>query len=149
VTLRTDLLPLANTLRTLGADFGVYDVDVVVRVRTYSGAVNADGSAVSSTTSTTLSPRPKVRKLSEGEGSYLGGGTLDASNGKLLANEIEVGPITPDHTSGGYTLAELVPAGAANKRIDLLVGGVAYEVFDADDSKPFRITLKARRSTQT
>lgn len=149
MTLRDDLLPLANTLRTLGADFGVYNVDVVVRVRVYTGAVNADGTAVSSTTSATLSPRPKVRKLSEGEGSYLGGGTLDASNGRLLADELEIGPITQDHTGGGYTLAELVPAGASSKRVDLLVGGVAYEVYDADDSKPFRITLKARRSTQT
>lgn len=149
MTLRDRLLPLVNRVRTIGERFGVYNVDVVVRVRVYTGAVNTDGSAVSTTTSTTLSPRPKVRKLSEGEGSYLGGGTLDASNGKLLADELEIGPITHDHTSGGYTLAELVPAGASNKRIDLLVGGVSYEVFDADDSRPFRITLKARRSTQT
>lgn len=148
MTLRDDLLPLANTLRTLGDTFGVYDVDVVVRVRTYSGAVNANGTTLSSTSSTTLSPRPKVRRISEGDGSFFGGGTLDASNGKLLADELEVGPITPDHATGGYTLAELAPAGASNKRVDLLIGGVAYEIFDADSSKPFRITLKVRRSTQ-
>lgn len=148
MTLRDDLLPALDTLRTIPADLGLRANVVQVRVRTYSGAVNADGTTLSSTTTTTLSPAPKVRRLSEGQGSYFGGGTLDASNGTALAEELEVGPITPDYATGGYTLAELAPAGASNKRVDLLIDSVAYTIFDADDTQPFRVMLKVRRATQ-
>ena len=146
---------LAASVRAIPEAMGVRGTTVIVRVRTYSGAVGAQGTTLSSTTDTVLSPIPKVAQVSEGAPSYFGGGLFTDSTGRTLAAEYEIGPITSDFPGGGYTVAELAPASAVNKRVTLVLsgeefasGGEEFEVVKVDATKPFRTMLAVVRVRQ-
>jgi len=88
VTLQSSLLPVLDSARTLLDTFGLRQTRVIVRSRTWSsGEIQVGTAAV---VDLELAPRPKVKGLA----------------GDPV---LEVGPITPEHTTGGYTPAQLNP----------------------------------------
>jgi hypothetical protein len=111
-TARDAFRALADACRAIPETFGTRSTGVTVRVRTYSGAVGAQGTTLSSTVDAVLSPRPRVRQVIEGTPSYFGGGIFTDSTGRVLAGEYEIGPITQEFPGGGYSPADLAPAAA-------------------------------------
>lgn len=134
---------------------GARPTKVTIRTRTYSGAVNAAGTTLLSTSDVVLSPRPKVVPAGEGESSLYGGG-LEAHPGTLGARSFVVGPITLDYPGGGYSLATLLPAESPSTRVTLVLEGDGFEasgeefdlVAQPDASRPHQITLTVARSRQ-
>ena len=154
-TARDAFRALANACRAIPETFGTRSTGVTVRVRTYSGAVGAQGTALSSTVDTVLSPRPRVRQVIEGTPSYFGGGIFTDSTGRVLAGEYEVGPITQEFPGGGYSPADLAPAGSVSKRVTIVLtgdefqsNGEEFEVIKVDATRPFRTMLLVTRVRQ-
>jgi hypothetical protein len=100
---------------------------VTVVVETWSGPYGAVGSTLLSTQSTVLTPRPKVVAVGDQGASAFGGGYASSSSGGLTATEYEIGPVTPSYPGGGYTVAELLPLGASNKNVYIILSDGAYE----------------------
>jgi hypothetical protein len=112
----------ANRGRIVAQAHGQRETTVTVRVETYSGPVGMAGTTLVSTTDTLLVPSPKVRRAG-GVASYFGGGAAAGAGGPLEADEYEIGPITPPFPGGGYSLAQLLPAGGATSRISVILAG--------------------------
>jgi len=143
---------IANAVRGIPEQFGTRNTLVTVRVRTYSGAVGAQGTTLSSTADTVLTPIPKVTQVVEGTPSYFGGGIFTNSTGRVLAGEYEVGPITQDFPGGGYSPTDLAPAGSVSKRVTIVLtgdefqsGGEEFEIVKLDATRPFRTMLLVTR----
>lgn len=135
---------------------GARPTSVAITVQTWSAAVGTSTATLSSTTTTTLDPRPKVAAISPGSPSYFGGGTLAQSDGQTLAPEYEIGPITTDTGSVGYTLAELAPPSGSTKRVFVTLSGDAfagsgerYAVYQVVATRPHQITLRVHRAPQS
>lgn len=146
---------LANACRAIPESFGTRSTSVTVRVRTYSGAVGAQGTTLSNTADSVLSPRPRVRQVIEGNPSYFGGGIFTDSTGRVLAGEYEVGPITQEFPGGGYSPTDLAPAGGVSKRVTIILdgdefqtGGEEFEIVKLDATRPFRTMLLVTRVRQ-
>lgn len=145
----------ADAGRRAAEAVGARSIGVAVTVETYSAAVGTSGSTLSSTTTTTLDPRPKVTKVAPGSPSYFGGGVVAAGNAIMLAAEYAIGPITTTAGTIGYTLAQLCPPGSVAKNVYVTLtgdafatGGERFEVVDAEASRPHQITLRVRRTHQ-
>lgn len=150
-----DFRALADAVRAIPEAIGTRTTSVTIRVRTYSGAVGAQGVTLSTTTDTLVTPRPRVSQVSEGRGSYFGGGIFTDSTGRVLAGEYEIGPITQDFPGGGYAPADLAPAGGVSKRVTLLLagdefqaGGEEFEILKLDATRPFRTMILVARVRQ-
>lgn len=135
---------------------GARSTSVVITVQTWSAAVGTSTATLSSTVATTLDPRPKVTMISPGSPSYFGGGLLAQSDGQTLAPEYEIGPITTDTGSVGYTLAELAPPSGSTKRVFVTLSGDAfagsserYAVHQVMATRPHQITLRVHRAPQS
>lgn len=100
---------------------------VTIVVETYSGPYGAVSSTLTSTSTTVLSPRPKVQAVGAQGPSAFGGGYASASAGGLEATEYEIGPITLKYPGGGYTVDDLLPLGASNKNVYVILADGAYE----------------------
>jgi hypothetical protein len=143
---------IANAVRGIPEQLGARNTSVIVRVRTYSGAVGAQGTTLTSTADTVLTPIPKVTQVIEGTPSYFGGGIFTDSTGRVLAGEYEVGPITQEFPGGGYAPTDLAPAGSVSKRVTIVLtgdefqaGGEEFEVIKVDATRPFRTMLLVTR----
>lgn len=117
MTLADDLLPILPQLRSIAGQLGFRPFSVSIVVRDYNG-----GSALSgdSWTLQTITPiledgySPKVRWLNEAD--YLRGTHPDVT--------LEVGPITPTTSTGGYSFDDLEQIAASkNSQIFYLVKG--------------------------
>lgn len=146
---------IADAVRAIPEAIGTRGTKVTIRVRTYSGAVNAQGTTLTSTVDTVISPRPKVLQVSEGIPSYFGGGLFTDSTGRALAGEYEVGPITQLYDGGGYDVGDLAPASGVSKRVTVVLegdefqpGGEEFEVIKVDATRPFRTMLLVTRVRQ-
>jgi len=133
---------------------GARSTSVRVVVETYSGPVDSPGVTLLSTAGFDVTPRPKVRAGGSPDG-YFGGGTASLSSGILIAGQYAIGPITLAYTGGGYTQEQLVPPGAATKRVYYLLdgdefstGGEKFRLVDADATRPHQITLIVQRTEQ-
>lgn len=131
-------------------------VTVTIRVQVYSGAIGAQGVTLSSTTDLVLSPSPKVEKLTAENAAWYGGGAASAATGALKLDVYRVGPVTKAFAGGGYTLAQLTPAGGFDRRSLVILsgegfpdGGEVFEVVDTDEhTHPQSIYLTVRRTKQ-
>lgn len=146
---------IADRVRAIPETLGQRPTTVTIRVRTYSGALGAQGTTLVSTTDTVLSPRPKVREVSGGSPSFFGGGTLALHNGELEAAVYEIGPITQAFPGGGYTQSDVVPAGAYTKRVTVVLegdeftaGGEEFTIDQSDFTRPHRGMLRVIRTRQ-
>lgn len=100
---------------------------VTIVVETWSGPYGATGSTLVSTATTTLSPRPKVQAVGDDGASAFGGGYASSSAGGLVATTYDIGPVTLRYPGGGYTVEELLPLGASNKNVYVVLSDGAYE----------------------
>jgi hypothetical protein len=146
---------IANAVRGIPEQFGTRNTTVTVRVRAYSGAVGAQGTTLTGTADTVLTPIPKVTQVIEGTPSYFGGGIFTDSTGRVLAGEYEVGPVTQEFPGGGYAPTDLAPAGSVSKRVTIVLtgdefqsGGEEFEVIKVDATRPFRTMLLVTRVRQ-
>ena len=99
---------------------------VTIVVEQWSGPVGAVSSTLTSTTNTVISPRPKVEATGAGAVSAYGGGYGSASAGGLVAGEYTIGPITLNHSAGGYSVQDLLPVGALDKTVSVLLAGDGF-----------------------
>ena len=155
VAARDAFRAVADSARRVAEAMGQRPTKVTIRVRTYSGAVGANGVTLSSTTDTVLDPRPKVAQVTEGRPSYFGGGTIALHSGVADAGVYEIGPITQDFPGGGYTQSDLAAPGAYNKRVTVLLegeeftsGGEEFTITNADFTRPHRGMLEVTRTRQ-
>jgi len=100
---------------------------VTVVVETWSGPYGAMGSTLVATQSTVLTPRPKVVAVGDQGASAFGGGYASSSAGGLSATTYEIGPVTLQYPGGGYTVEQLLPLGASNKNVYVILADGAYE----------------------
>jgi len=156
MTFRSSLLATVAAARAIPQTLGLRNTTVTVVVETWSAAVGTDGAVLASTVSTVLTPTPKVTAQGANGESAFGGGFASQSAGGLVATEYEIGPITPDHTTGGYSWSELLPTGDVTKDVYvLLVGenftgsGERFEVVPGSlVGGSFRYTFRVRRVNQ-
>tara|TARA_R110000868_G_scaffold10891_2_gene52588 strand:+ start:277 stop:570 length:294 start_codon:yes stop_codon:yes gene_type:complete len=90
-----------------------------------------------------------------GEASAFGGGYGAASTGDLLVPEHLVGPITLNHTEGGYRVVDVVLPGAVNKNVAITLEGPAFdgaEEFEVVSGSvvvsTYNFTFRVRRAPQ-
>lgn len=145
---------IASAVRGIPEQFGARNTLVTIRVRTYTGPVGGAG-VTSTAVDTVLSPIPRVNQVSEGRGGYFGGGILTDDQGRVLAGEYEIGPITQEFPGGGYAPTTLAPAGGVTKRVTVLLagdefqsGGEEFEILRMDATRPFRTMLLVSRVRQ-
>lgn len=155
MSLRDDLLPVLDEVRGLAGELGLRTITVTVRVRVYSAPPGVVGAAVTSTTSTTLTPTPRVRpaRVQRDDEAVVDGPFTD-STGQPRLLRYEVGPITPAYPGGGYTVASLMPSDDLTRRVTIVLAGgqhgdgEEYSVVRVDDTKPFRVMLTVERTRQ-
>lgn len=128
---------------------------VALEVTVYSAAAGMAGATVSSTTTTTLAPNPKVERVSAGDPSYFLGGFAAAAGGDPAAPLWRVGPITKTHPGGGYAAADLLPTGGSDRTVRYRLtgdpftsGGELHEVVAVEHETPQSLTLLVKRSPQ-
>lgn len=112
--------------------FDLRTTTVTIRTRTWTGGEDGAEVGVGSCTDSdvTLTPRPKVKELGD--------------------TEVEIGPITPSHSSGGYTVAQLNPDLSAlpgTEVLWVLVGANGtryYQLTDIITTKSFRYMCRLK-----
>lgn len=110
MSFQDSLRSLANGVRGIATDFGVRNYSVTIRTETFADSNQLGTPTVSDLT---LTPRPKVREASMGR-------------------ELIVGPITPSHSGGGYTVAQLNPVETASTSVR-----VTYRVTGDNGTKEY------------
>lgn len=156
MTLRSSLLATVARIRSIPQTLGLRNTTVTVVVETWSAAVGTSGATLSSTVSTVLTPTPRVTAQGDGGASAFGGGYASQSAGGLVATEYEIGPVTPDHTSGGYSWSDLIPTGDVTKEVYVVLAGENFtgsgERFEVVPGSlvgaSFRYTFRVRRVNQ-
>ncbi len=130
---------------------------VTVVVDQYDAPVGLDGSIMTSSTSTVVEPAPKVSSDGDGGASAFGGGFASTSAGGLVATEYTIGPITLKHSTGGYDVDDLLPAGGVERDVYVILAGGAFEGTgerfevvpgSVDASRAHQFTFRVRRATQ-
>ena len=130
---------------------------VTVTVELWSAAVGTTGATLTSTTSTVLSPRPKVVASGDAGASAFGGGFATTSAGGAVATEYDVGPITLAYPGGGYDVDDVLPVGDVTKEVYVVLAGGAFEStgekFEVvpgslTATRPHQFTFRVRRIPQ-
>lgn len=124
MALRDDLLPTVEAARGIADDLGLRTTRVYVLRRSWSSGDARMGEATD--TEFEIVPRPKVKEL--------GGGV------------VLVGPITPEHSAGGYAPSELLPADVDGvEHLYKLVGPSGdvelFRLAAVEPRRPFRYML--------
>lgn len=108
MTPRSSLLAAVEAARAIPQALGLRTIRVWVRSSVRSrAALLAGGSTANADTE--LVPRPAVVRLETVDPSYWGAEAVGLVQGTALAELYQIGPITPDHASGGYAFSDLVP----------------------------------------
>lgn len=106
MTLRDELLSIAADVRTLPQSLGIRRVRVWLRSQSSTAVLNTGGTIT--TTDTEVLPRPRVALPKEQPG-WPGGAIAPAYDGRAARRRFTIGPLTREHTAGGYKLTELFP----------------------------------------
>lgn len=139
MTLREDLLGIADDIRAIPAELDERQTTVTIR-RTY-----AFGDDPIPNPDLTLSPPPKVRQVTTAE--------IIGANGRFVDGDVRVGPITPHYEGGGYTREELAPTPAGNEQLTVyvLAGQISGEYtrihIDTSRNHAWFLTLRRREIT--
>ncbi len=145
MSLRDDLLPVINEVRAIPGLLGFRPYTVAIEVITWSGSERGEGTKTTTTTPITEAggQPPRVRWL-DNEEIALGG--YDKPT-------VEVGPITPDFSDGGTSLATLkARAAEPNSEVYYVLTGPDFPsgarfVLVADTSdRPLRYMVKLQRA---
>jgi len=118
MSFRSALLPRVRAVRAIPQSLGVRTSQVFVRTRAADGTV----------TDLEILPRPRIEEVDG-------------------ADVINVGPITPSHAGGGYTIDQLAPArtGAGVSSYYRVVGPrgvVKYALGTMDTTRAWRYMLR-------
>lgn len=125
-TLIAQLLPLVQTLRAIPEQLGWQSMEVLVRVRTWSGGQVRLGTYEDQDTA--IKPNPSVRETSDGRG-------------------LVVDKITPFNAAGGLTYEQINPAPFLTPAQEVLYvvrgqfGERVYTASHLDTSNPITTTL--------
>ena len=143
-TLRTSLLPVAQTIRALAGAL-VWDVrptTIAIVRRVWSGGRKGMGTYVD-TTLTTLPP-VRVRTPSEHE--------ISSSGGRYETEDVLVDEITPAFPGGGLTPAQIRPDGAQGTEIFCVLSGYIvgeYGIESTCTAPTFNWSMHLRRRRTT
>lgn len=148
MSLVSDALPILDEARGLLDDFGLRPFRVFAIVRTWTGTRVGQGTSSDVETELTVAggKRPKVRQVDAED--------VVASGGEITDTVYDVGPLTPEHTSGGTDPALLnppLPAVGVAEVLFRIVGpglpetGALCKRLSDDLSSPFRYTLRLQR----
>ena len=118
MTLRDDMLPVVETIRQIPADSGLRKIRVWVRSQTRTTAFGLTGTVTN--IDTEITPRPKVVRDPEREG-YYGSALARVADGRAMRRVYVIGPITPDHATGGRSIAELLGVTATDSARPLIM----------------------------
>lgn len=128
MTLRDDSLPKINAGWALVSNLGFSPYTVKIRTRTWSQGAPLLGSPTD--VDVTITPNTWVEEL----------------NGDA---NIKVGPITPSHSGGGYTPAQLNPTPSSAQEVfyvvtapDGVARNYAIERIDTDDAVEYHVFLR-------
>lgn len=145
MSLRTELLPVVDTLRALTGP-SVLDIrtaQLTIRTRTWSGAEVGLGTA--SDSDLVLPKQYRVESLTAKE--------VAGSGGRFSDDAVRVGPVTPAFTGGGYTPEQLNPGTTLDnvEVIHILAGQVNgwYRLASLRTEKPFSYTMVLNRRRDT
>lgn len=95
MSFRDDVLRAVNAARAVPASLGIRDSRVYLRSKVWTAGSGSDeiGKGTLAATDVEITPRPRVKEL--------------------VGEKLRVGPITPSHSTGGYTPATLSPSDTA------------------------------------
>lgn len=143
MTFRDDLRGLAESVRGMAADFGVRSYSLTVRTTTWSGGQPGHGTATNTDTAITESgSNPKVAFVQTDE-IFSNDGAIEVA---------EVGPITPDHPTGGTAISTLRPVVADGDGVTYILAGPRYpngaefELEQLKHHRGYQYSLVLRRS---
>lgn len=154
MSLRTDLLPVADAVRAIREQGGGIDTivhQVFVVTKTWGGGfAGSDAHGSDATSEFAIAPRYLLREVSDQE--------VNESGGRLLHGDISVGPITPTFTDengapGGYADADLAPVSTSQGvEIYYRVTGPMegqYQLVSLQQDRSFHRVLYLRRRNTT
>lgn len=149
MTFRDSLLPKLAAARAIPGGLGLRPYSVTVQVTTTTLDNDAVDDTVAQTPLLEGDNNPKVR--------ITGGGRY--GNDRSAAYTATVGPITPSHTGGGYTLAQIAPDEAGSLTDEqvclyiitgpLFPSGKAFELVEVKrHDRGFHYMLELRETTE-
>ena len=123
MSLRTDMLPVAEAARAISGptELDARTVQVTVRTRTWLGGRRGvpDGNNFNDV-DLVLPQRYRVRLMKQEE--------ISSSGGRFRAGDVRVGGITPKHATGGFSPEDLKPVLVPGQEtIYLLTGAISGE----------------------
>lgn len=144
MSFRTDILPVVDATRAIAGPDGldVRTSKLTIITRTWSGG--RAGMGTYSDASLELPQHYKLKDLSSKE--------IAGSGGRYQQNDIRVGPITPAYSSGGYTPAQLAPAGDNGVEVLYQITGPdsgMYSLVECCTDAAFHYSLVLRRRRTT
>lgn len=147
-TLRENLLPVFDiAARTLIDNLGFRTNSLEIFTRTWTGSPGATGSTHVDSDPLVVTPRPKIRALTNKE--------IAASGGLYTDGDLRVTKITPKYTAGaggGYEVSEILAAGSRGVDVVYRItgpNGGEFKIVDSDTSKNFGYELTLRRTRKT
>lgn len=108
MTLRAGLLRAIERARAIPQSLGLRTIRVWIRSSTRTRPALLDGGTTSNV-DVELSPRPAVVRLETVDPSYWGAEAVGLAQGLTQFELYQIGPITPAHDGGGYSLSDLIP----------------------------------------
>lgn len=134
---------ILHNARAIAGTLGLRPYRVYVLHGSWSGTYPGEGAETETSTEITESggQPPKVRFLNDEELQLAGG---------VPRGPVNIGPITPDHGSGGTALSTLIPAVTAGQTVYLkLVGpqfpdGVKYVITEVGTDRALHYTIRAQ-----
>ncbi len=140
MSLRTDLLPVVDGARDLlsPSNLDQRTSALTIRQRTWDGG--RAGAGTPTDDDTALPQRYRIDTLSAKE--------VHGSGGRYRHGDVKV-VVTPSHTGGGYTLAQLRPTVATGVEVVYVITGALagdYELVELKASRPYRYELILRRT---
>ncbi len=148
MSVRTELLPVADSLRALRgpSGFDIQTVQLKIVKRAWAGGKRGLG-ALTETVLTELLQQYRIRSVTTHE--------VASSGGRFEMEDQKVGPITPSFdggSGGGYSPDDLKPQGLTGSEIVyVLTGTVAgdYQLIALNSEKAFSYYLVLRRMRTT
>lgn len=126
MSFRDSALRAAQSARGIPQRLGLRTIRVWVRRSTRTNAALLTGGAETHA-DIELEPRPAVSRVETADPSYWGAEAVGLVDGQALAEYYEIGPITPKHSAGGYSIADLLPLTTTTK--------TANRILLADDAE--------------
>lgn len=160
MTLRDDLRAIAESVRAIPQEMGLRAIRVWIRAATRTKAALLPGGTTSNA-DVEIVPRPAVVQLETVDPSYWGAEAVGLTQGYAQSELFQIGPITPEHTAGGYSKDDLIPLTAsttqasrfllADERAGGLLGttGIEFELVQLrgqDKGRSFRWMALVRRA---